>query len=271
MVIYADVLFLINLIFDYMALTILGKFMKLYIKQWRVILGSALGAAGTVLIFCFGAQHVFLKAALAFVMILCAYGYEGRRTLKIFAAFLLIMAAISGIVTMLISVIPLGSDSVIRNGIVYFDISGVLLFVFLLIAYPLICLLSKGIRERKNRTVYLTKIERSGKTVTVNALFDSGNKLKEPITGRPVVVAEWEAVRELFEESVEFEQILDKAEEYKLWLIPYHALGNGSGRIFAFMADRIQIEKQVTERVFIGITDETFSKEYKALLNAELI
>lgn len=271
MVIYADVLFFINLIFNYMTLTILGKFMKLYIKQLRLIAGSALGAAGTVIIFCLDAANILFKCITAVVMVLCAYGYRGKKTISVFAAFAFIMAAVSGVSALIISIFPMRTDSVIRNGILYFDISGGLLFAVMLAAYPTVCLLSKAIRERKNRTVYKTKIEKSGRCVEVDALFDSGNKLKEPITGRPVLVAEWEAVRNLFEDSVDFDQILDKAEEYKLWVIPYKSLGNDSGRIFAFTADRIQVEKCVTERVFVGITNETFSNEYRALLNADLI
>lgn len=271
MVIYADVLFLVNFISDYMALIILGKFMKLRIRQWRVIAGSAVGAAGTVLIFCANAQHLFFKIFLAFVMILCAYGFHGKQTASVYAAFLLVMASVSGAVTLMVSVIPIGVNSVIKNGVVYFDISGALLLAILLIAYPSVWIISKGIRSRKNRSVYQARIERSGKNVTVNALFDSGNQLREPITKRPVVVAEWSAVRTLFDESVGFEELLDKAEEYRLWLIPYRALGSSDGRIFAFLADRIQIEKQVTERVFIGVTGEIISKEYQALLNADLI
>lgn len=271
MVIYADVMFFINLIFDYMALMVLGKIMKLRVRQWRIAASGALGAAGTVMLFCMDVSHVFLKLLLALVMIICAYGFSGKRTLSVFAAFLLIMAAVSGVVTAAVSVISTGTDSVIKNGIVYFDISGALLFIILLAAYPIICILSKGMRERRNRTVYLAEIERSGEKVTLSALFDSGNKLKEPITKRPVVVAEWESVRALFETDAEFETVVSKSDEYRLWVIPYHALGNSDGIIFAFLADRIQVDKRVTERVFIGITDQKFSNEYQALLNADLI
>lgn len=270
MVIYADVLFLVNFIFDYAALILLGKLMKLYIHHLRIAAAGVVGAMGTVLIFCFGAWHVFLKIALAIIMILCAYGFHGKKTLQIFAAFGLIITALSGAVMLLVSVIPTGADSVIKNGIVYFDLPGGLLLALMLVSYPTVCLVSKGIRARKNRTVYRTVIERAGRSVTVNALFDSGNKLKEPITGRPVVVAEWSAVEELFEEKAAFEELTDKAEKYRLWIIPYKSLG-GNGRIFAFLADRIQADKHVTERVFIGVTNQKFTGEYQAVLNADLI
>lgn len=271
MVIYADVMFFINLIFDYLALIILGRMMKLRVKQWRIAVSGALGALGTVILFCMDISHVFFKLLLAFVMIVCAYDFSGRRTVSVFTAFLLIMAAVSGIVTAAVSVISTGTDSVIKNGIVYFDISPTLLFIILLAAYPIICILSKGMRERRNRTVYLTEIERFGKKVSLMALFDSGNKLKEPMTKRPVVVACWDAVRGLFDTDEEFETVVGKSDEYRLWVIPYHALGNRDGIIFAFLADRIQVDKRVTERVFIAITDQKFSDEYQALLNADLI
>lgn len=271
MVIYADVLFLINIIFDFLTLIILGKSMKLSIRKLRVVMGSAVGAAGTVVIFALEINSALLKAALAFVMIICAYGWAGRKMISRFAVFLLITASTSGIAAALISLIPTGTDSVIKNGIIYFDISGRLFLLILLAVYPILCILSKGIKSRVNRRTYMAEIKRDGRSVAVNALFDSGNTLKEPITGRPVVIAEWNAVKGLFENPVEFELLSDKMEDYKLWIVPYHALGKKQGRIFAFMADRIQIEEKVTERIFIGVTDQKLSEEYKALLNAELI
>lgn len=272
MVIYADVLFFINLIFNCITLIILGKAAKLRVKARRIIAAGAAGAAGTVVIFCLEAHYALLKALLAALMILCAYGLmDIKRISSVFAAFWLINAAVSGISAVLISLVSTGTDSVIKNGILYFDISGTLLFSILLVSYPLICLLSRGLRSRKNRAVYRAVIEKAGRSVYVDALFDSGNRLKEPITGRPVVVAEWTAVRDLFEAPVDFSELENKIEEYRLWIIPYNALGKTDGRIFAFPADRIQIEKRVTEHVFIGITDQMFAKEYHALLNADLI
>ncbi len=268
MVIYADVLFLVNFIFNYPALLVLGKAMKLRVRQWRICAGGAVGAAGSTLIFC-AAHSTLWKLPLAFLMILCAYGRRGKQTFSVFAAFLVIMAAVSGLTAALASAVSAGGA--ISNGIVYFDISGRLLFAILLAAYPAVCLLSKGLRARKNRRIYPAVIERAGRSVCVGALFDSGNKLKEPITGRPVVVAEWDAVKNLFESPPEFSHLPEKMEEYRLWLIPYNALGKTGGRIFAFPADRIKIENQITERVFIGVTNQTFSREYQALLNADLI
>lgn len=271
MVIYADVLFFINLVFDYMALILLGKVMKLRIKQWRVTLGSTVGAAGTVVVFCLDIKHIFPKAAIAFLMILCAYGRMGKKILSVFSAFLLMLAAISGVTAAIISVFSTGTDSIIKNGIVYFDISGKLLFVILLAAYPIICMLAKSIKSRRPGRFYLTTIELANRSVSLTALFDSGNILKEPITGKPVVVAEWSKVKALFDEPVDFDRLAEKMEEYRLWIIPYKALGKNNGKIFAFLADRIRIDEQITERVFVGITSGTLTGEYQALLNADLL
>jgi stage II sporulation protein GA (sporulation sigma-E factor processing peptidase) len=271
MVIYADTLFAINLIFDYLALLILGKIMKLEIKQWRIFIGGAAGALGSMIIFCLDYDTAILKAVLAYIMILCAYKLKRKNIIPCFAIFLLILAAISGMTVMIISLLPLGTESILKNGMVYFDISGKLLFLILICVYPIICFVSKFLIKRKNRKIYNAVIEKSGKSVSISALFDSGNILKEPITARPVVVAEWNSVKCLFENPVEFDLLIEKAEEYKLWIIPYYALGTGNGRIFAFMADRIIVDDKVTEKVFIGVTNQKLSSEYQALLNSELI
>lgn len=271
MVIYADEMFFINFIFNYLALFILGKSMKLCIKKIRLLAAAAAGALCAVALFCLNTDLMIVKAGLAFIMIICAYGWNGRYIIYRFGVFLIILAAISGTVILLISLSPNAVNSVIKNGIIYFNISGKRFFVIFILSYPVVSLLYKGLKEWRNRKLYTTMIQRGNRTITVKALFDSGNKLKEPITGKPVMIAEWNTVKNLFENPVEFEALIEKAEEYKLWIIPYHALGNMNGRILAFLADRILVDEKVIERVFVGITEQKISGEYNALLNADLL
>ena len=118
-------------------------------------------------------------------------------------------------------------------------------------------------------------VTHNDKTVTVTALFDSGNLLKEPVTGKYVSILEWDYVKKLFGAEYEFSDIENHAEEMKLWVIPFNSLGNSSGMLFAFLADNITIpeEKKIIDKTFIGIYGGVLSKnnEYHALINAGLL
>lgn len=269
MEIYVDELFFINLIFNYMALFILGKIMRLRIKQYRVLLGAGLGAAGAVIIFCLEKNNVIIRLIMALVMILCAFGGKRAHLLRRLVLFMVIIMAVSGAVTAIFSVLPVGG--IIKNGIMYYNISEKLFFIILLAVYPIVCAVFKFLSNRRKKQIYTAKIQKSDKSVTVSALYDSGNRLREPITGRAVMIAEWDAVKNLFDAPCEYDEILDNAQALKLWIVPYRALGKKDGRIFAFLADRISVDEKNTEKIFVGITNQKLAKEYNALLNCEFI
>ena len=208
-------------------------------------------------------------------MIFTAF-FEQRKQLLNQILWLVLMSGIMIFSMMLITALIKNTVSVvIKAGIVYFDIPPkVFLFAFILSYFVLIFFL-KVFKNRKNKKYYIMSVTHNDKTVTVTALFDSGNLLKEPVTGKYVSILEWDYVKKLFGAEYEFSDIENHAEEMKLWVIPFNSLGNSSGMLFAFLADNITIpeEKKIIDKTFIGIYGGVLSKnkEYHALINAGLL
>ena len=135
----------------------------------------------------------------------------------------------------------------------------------LLIAIPIVLPVSdtsimmifvvKMFKNRKNKKYYILNVTHNDRTITVSALFDSGNLLKEPITGKCVSILEWEAAKELFDTEIEFSDIENYIEDMKLWAVPFNSLGNSSDVLFAFLADEINIpeENKTIDKTFIGL------------------
>ena len=279
MVVYADVIFLINFISAYIMLYILGKAInKVRIRKKRLFLASVLGAAGAAVVFCVEmptALSYLTRILAAFLMIFTAF-FEQRKQLLNQILWLVLMSGIMIFSMMLITALIKNTVSVvIKAGIVYFDIPPkVFLFAFILSYFVLIFFL-KVFKNRKNKKYYIMSVTHNDKTVTVTALFDSGNLLKEPVTGKYVSILEWDYVKKLFGAEYEFSDIENHAEEMKLWVIPFNSLGNSSGMLFAFLADNITIpeEKKIIDKTFIGIYGGVLSKnnEYHALINAGLL
>lgn len=279
MVVYADVIFLINFISAYIMLYILGKAInKVRIRKKRLFLASVLGAAGAAVVFCVEiptALSYLTRILAVFIMIFTAF-FEQRKQLLNQILWLVLMSGIMIFSMMLITALIKNTVSVvIKAGIVYFDIPPkVFLFAFILSYFVLIFFL-KVFKNRKNKKYYIMSVTHNDKTVTVTALFDSGNLLKEPVTGKYVSILEWDYVKKLFGAEYEFSDIENHAEEMKLWVIPFNSLGNSSGMLFAFLADNITIpeEKKIIDKTFIGIYGGVLSKnnEYHALINAGLL
>lgn len=279
MVVYADVIFLINFISAYIMLYILGKAInKVRIRKKRLFLASVLGAAGAAVVFCVEmptALSYLTRILAVFLMIFTAF-FEQKKQLLNQMLWLVLMSGIMIFSMMLITALIKNTVSVvIKAGIVYFDIPPkVFLFAFILSYFVLIFFL-KVFKNRKNKKYYIMSVTHNDKTVTVTALFDSGNLLKEPVTGKYVSILEWDYVKKLFGAEYEFSDIENHAEEMKLWVIPFNSLGNSSGMLFAFLADNITIpeEKKIIDKTFIGIYGGVLSKnkEYHALINAGLL
>ena len=279
MVVYADVIFLINFISAYIMLYILGKAInKVRIRKKRLFLASVLGATGAAVVFCVEmptALSYLTRILAVFLMIFTAF-FEQRKQLLNQILWLVLMSGIMIFSMMLITALIKNTVSVvIKAGIVYFDIPPkVFLFAFILSYFVLIFFL-KVFKNRKNKKYYIMSVTHNDKTVTVTALFDSGNLLKEPVTGKYVSILEWDYVKKLFGAEYEFSDIENHAEEMKLWVIPFNSLGNSSGMLFAFLADNITIpeEKKIIDKTFIGIYGGVLSKnkEYHALINAGLL
>ena len=127
----------------------------------------------------------------------------------------------------------------------------------------------------------------NGKKVNIHAIIDSGNLLKDPITGASVIVVERAKLEEIIEKEIldNLQNILagnykglDK-EEYisKFRLIPFSSLGKQNGMLLGIRPDYIVIvneenEKKI-ENVIIGIYNKSLTKrgEYRGLIGVELL
>jgi len=130
----------------------------------------------------------------------------------------------------------------------------------------------------------------SGREVCLNALIDTGNHLKDPLTAQPVIVVEQNAILPLFDpQTAAFIQELcsgnlDAVSDYtdasiavRLRMIPFQAIGVQSGVLVAFKPDQIMIRQHKEELpvadALIAIYQHQLDPrgEYQALLPPELL
>ncbi|MDE7309523.1 MAG: sigma-E processing peptidase SpoIIGA, partial [Lachnospiraceae bacterium] len=119
-----------------------------------------------------------------------------------------------------------------------------------------------------------------GTSQTVNALFDSGNSLKEPISGSPVHIVDYETADNLLKKSHDIQEKISTNEEIstneKIRIIPYNSLGKKNGLMTAFECERVVINIRGTEidtgPAYLGIYQgELCAKgKYKMILNRSI-
>ena len=134
------------------------------------------------------------------------------------------------------------------------------------------------------------KIKLNNEEIKTKAMIDSGNMLKEPITGTPVIVVESTLLEGAMPHEIlknlekiiggdfrEIDEEIKKEYITKLKLIPYSSLGKQNGMLLGIKPDFIEIEKEENfekiDDVIIGIYNKSLTKkgEYRALVGIELL
>lgn len=142
------------------------------------------------------------------------------------------------------------------NGIIYFDMNMTFLIVCSVISYLVITFTSK-IMDKKApiSKEYVVTVENNGISVTYMGLMDTGNNLRDPFSGYPVIMAEKDVFERLFiEEKVRF--------------IPVSTV-NGESLIRAFRPEKVTIKDYSTDKLYIGESTIPL-EEYKIILNINL-
>lgn len=284
-VIYVDVLVAVNLFVNYFLLLATAKFFSLSVKRYRILLASALGAVYSLYILLPPLHILFnilVKLVMSVTITMAAFGVRPLRMLwKTTVCFYAMNFAFAGIMAALwYLAAPRGL--VLNNGIVYFNISPLLLVIATLICYFLVRFLHWIIGQGAPKELFLDLvIGMGGQSVSLRAKIDTGNSLVEPFSHLPAVVVEYQAVNHLLPQEIKawFQKELVTARGNPPFpeavvpncrMVPFHAV-SGKGVLPAFYPDFIEIKGQRKE-AYIAVCDTgMFHGEYTALVNPQLI
>ena len=149
------------------------------------------------------------------------------------------------------------------------------------------------VHKRMRETLYFVPIRilLGSERIETNALIDTGNQLRDPLTGAPVVIVEYELIKKAIpgEALAAFEnrsespyELLASLSSFPEWarrvrLIPFTSLGKEKGMLIGIRPDGLEIlEGHVglsITNVILGVHPRhlSSSNEYQALLHPELL
>lgn len=221
---YIDLFFLVNFMMDYILLLLLRKMLACSVTHMRILLGAAVGAAVTCVIIAAPIPFVPVKMLLfhCFVnVIMLKVGLcieWGRPLVKAFLFLYIGSFLLGGIMGFLRQYVRIGSLFFILALLGYLLASGIWSFIDALVRY--------------NRTHCMAVLYRDGRSCRIKALVDTGNRLKDGKTGRPVSVI-GPGIAKKLGFSEEFH------ESGELRYISYHSIGNAKGALPLFEIDRM--------------------------------
>ena len=238
--VYIDLYFLVNAGMDFLCLMLTAVILHRRPRAWRVTAGAILGGLYACAALLSGASAgVGILLDLLVAGGLCAVTFGRKRLLRAVGVQLLISALLGGIMTLLFSLLnrmelPLeGADG-----------DGISVWIFALLAALSGLFTLRGGRllggARRQRTVRVRAVL-FGEKVELLALVDSGNLLRDPVSGRGVIVASREVLlphlpRELTEEGLTVSHRLAT----RLRLIPMRT-ASGEGLLRAVLPDSLTV------------------------------
>lgn len=292
MTIYLDIVFIENLIINYILLLSTAIISSRKINHKQLIIASCIGAIYAIINYFAKVDSLinfFIKIIISICMISISFEkIKFNKILKILMYFYLISFTFGGISFMLLFFVNPESIKFENNHFVgtyplkIVLIGGILGFV-------IINIISKFIINKISQKSMICEIEifYKGKCQKIKTMIDTGNLLKEPITQKDVIIVEKSSLEFLLEKEfldnikniVKGKFISSNNKEdysYKFNIIPFSSLGNENGILVGFKPDYVKIyeeEEKIVKNVFIGIYDGKLTKTnlYTSLIGLNIL
>lgn len=263
--VYLDVIFLTNAAMNYLMLRVLQRLMNYPPRRIRCVAGGVIGAFGVCLVLC-------LPVRKDFVNLLPVHMVTSTLMVKVGCKIRNVRMLIKGMVL-------LYGTAFLGGGIFFalyqspailhlrtFLFQGAIFYEMLILFYTIYGKWKK--KENHYCEVTLYAKEKSKK---VKGLYDTGNRLWDPISGKPVSVLEADVLQELCGENPRYEEAL------KPHFIGYRAVGTAGGLLLAVTIDKMEVSVSGTiytiSRPVLALSEEkiSFAQHYQLILNPNLI
>lgn len=257
MKIYIDVVLFLNFFFDFLLLLGVSLMLKRRGKLYKILLGALIGSLSTFLLFTtISSFKLFLfKMIISILMCITAFDYKNiKYTLKNIIYLYIISIFLGGFLYIINNQLAYK-----QNGLIFFHNGLSINVILIIILTPLIIYFyikqSKNLKNNYNN-YYLLDIYINNKIIHTTSYLDTGNKLVDPYTFKPVIL--------LCNKDPVFNNL-------KYILIPYHTISD-TGFIKGYKVDKIYIEGVgYKKNVIVALVDKLNIDGVESILNTKIL
>lgn len=268
-VIYIDTLFFINTAANYLLLLATAKICDTPVLRRYMALSAVFGGVYAVFA-CIpkytALNSLLMKAVCAAVMVLITFGFH-KNFMRIFCIFISVSAALGGIVY----AVSLGNNGIFSPPALKS------LGISFICAVVIIASVFRRTGKATHET-HKVQISCFGKSIELTAFVDTGNNLKDPLSGTPAIIVGLADMKSLLPKSLyriittlEPAAVLESlsgtefAEKFRL--LPYSAVGTNRSMLLALRAD-VKIDEKPSPKTLIAISPTNVSDggAYSALM-----
>lgn len=254
---YIDIFFLVNFMMDHMILMLAGRMLTCSVTHGRVCLGAAAGAFLTCVI-------IMIPAAYASVRFILFHSIVPAAMIKIGLKIRWDRSFLKAYILLYISTCIIGGvfglfQPYLRVGSIFFALALLSFWI------------SKGIwnviryMARRKECRCEVVLYKGSCILRVPAIIDTGNTLRDPVSGDPVSVLDHKTGREL----------MNREQSEPIRYIPYHSIGREQGVMPVFRPDQMIVcgeDEKVITRPLVAVCEENMTADdYKMILHPELL
>lgn len=284
MVIYLDVLILINLYVTYFQILAVSVFTHRKTVWYRKLSAAGIGAVASLSIFIpqemvltLTLLKIFLCALIAFV----AFGYTGFRAYAVSVLFLMLVSFVFSGLMLCVWLFAAPMKMLFINGTVYFGVDTMTIILSTCAAYGVVRII-RYILDKNGKTdgKYTVIIKNNGRECRLSALADSGNGMVDCFSGLPVIVCRRDMCADVSPPAIEMIENNSDISDIGTQMIkgfrimPFSTVGKG-GLICMFKAESVVIDDETNEEKYpvnalIGIVIGG-RQEYEAIFNPKIL
>lgn len=284
MVIYLDVLILINLYVTYFQILAVSVFTHRKTVWYRKLSAAGIGAVASLSIFIpqemvltLTLLKIFLCALIAFV----AFGYTGFRAYAVSVLFLMLVSFVFSGLMLCVWLFAAPMKMLFINGTVYFGVDTMTIILSTCAAYGVVRII-RYILDKNGKTdgKYTVIIKNNGRECRLSALADSGNGMVDCFSGLSVIVCRRDMCADVSPPAIEMIENNSDISDIGTQMIkgvrimPFSTVGKG-GLICMFKAESVVIDDETNEEKYpvnalIGIVIGG-RQEYEAIFNPKIL
>lgn len=284
MVIYLDVLILINLYVTYFQILAVSVFTHRKTVWYRKLSAAGIGAVASLSIFIpqemvltLTLLKIFLCALIAFV----AFGYTGFRAYAVSVLFLMLVSFVFSGLMLCVWLFAAPMKMLFINGTVYFGVDTMTIILSTCAAYGVVRII-RYILDKNGKTdgKYTVIIKNNGRECRLSALADSGNGMVDCFSRLPVIVCRRDMCADVSPPAIDMIENNSDISDIGTQMIkgvrimPFSTVGKG-GLICMFKAESVVIDDETNEEKYpvnalIGIVIGG-RQEYEAIFNPKIL
>lgn len=282
MVVYLDLVFILNSLSDALALYVTARLSGLYLRTKQFLASAVLGGMYGAL--CLLPQFKIFdgfvsQMILAFLLVHLTFGKQ-ESIFRIFVLFLILSCTLGGAIT---AVSQYMYTNGVKNSLQTLDwkvffLVGIICYFFLSVVFR------SSAKHAVSGQICRVSVLLRGQRVSFDALLDTGHTLCDPITGSPVLTVWCKALESLWLEE-ERKILVQLEKQGSLWcaeqiyallpgkfrLLPYCAVGVHHAMLLTFRADDVTVngERLGSIAVALSATPVSDGGGYSALWGGE--